>query len=173
MYRIFAVFLLASPAFSAEPITAFDKANVDFYKQKVVPILNENCMKCHGDKPEKLSGGLDLRTRASLLAGGDTGPAAIPGKAKESLLVIAIRHGKEGYEMPPNSKLKDDQIAVLVKWVDNGLAFPPDLLGSDKLPAQEVHRRAAEVLGLPTDSSTRDSKTRVPSRRCVPSGKIE
>ena len=134
MYRIFAVFLLASPAFSAEPITAFDKANLDLYKQKVVPILNENCMKCHGDKPEKLSGGLDLRTRASLLAGGDTGPAAIPGKAKESLLVIAIRHAKEGYEMPPNSKLKDDQIAVLVKWVDNGLAFPPDLLGSDKLP---------------------------------------
>jgi len=131
MHRIIAVFLLASPAFSAESKPAFDKASVDFYKQKVVPVLNENCMKCHGDKPEKLSGGLDLRTRASLLKGGDTGPAAIPGKAKESLLMIAIRHGKEGYEMPPNGKLKDDQIAVLAKWVDNGLAFPPDLMGSD------------------------------------------
>ena len=131
MFRLVCLLAIAIPLRAAEPKPAFTKSNVDFYKQKVAPVLKENCMKCHGDKPEKLSGGLDLRTRASLLKGGDTGPAAVPGKSKESLLVLAIRHGKEGYEMPPTGKMKDEQIEVLVKWVDDGLAFPPDLLGSD------------------------------------------
>jgi mono/diheme cytochrome c family protein len=124
-------FAAVAPLAAAEPKPTFSKAKIDDYTKKVVPVLKQNCMKCHGDKPEKLSGSLDLRTRAALLRGGDTGPAAVPGKPKESLLVLAINHGKEGYEMPPTGKMKDEEIAVLTKWVEDGLAFPPDLMGSD------------------------------------------
>lgn len=130
------IVLIACLAFTvsvraAEPKPTFTKASIDYFRKQVAPVLKENCMKCHGDKPLKLSGGLDLRTRAALLKGGDTGTAAIPGKSKESLLVQAILHGKEGYEMPPSGKMKAEQIAVLVKWVDDGLAFPVDLMGSE------------------------------------------
>ena len=131
MTRVFIALFIASSAFAAEPKPTFSKANVDFYEKKVAPVLKANCAKCHGDKPEKLSGSFDIRTRAALLKGGDTGTAAVPGKAKESLLVQAIQHSKEGYEMPPTGKIKDDEIAVLVKWVDDGLAFPSELMGSD------------------------------------------
>jgi hypothetical protein len=128
---LFTGLAIALPIRAAEPKPAFSKDQVSYFQDKVAPVLKDNCMKCHGDKPAKLSGGLDLRTRSSLLKGGDTGTAAVPGKSKESLLVLAIQHGKEGYEMPPNGKMKDDQIAILVKWVDDGLAFPTELMGAD------------------------------------------
>ena len=56
-------------------------------------------------------------TRAPrVLKGGDTGPAIVPGKPDESLLVDAIRYG-ETYQMPPKSQLPAEEIATLVEWV--------------------------------------------------------
>src|SRR5262249_30433426 len=57
---------------------------VDFARD-VEPILAKNCMKCHG--PKKKQGGLALDSRASALAGGDNGPALVPGKSAESRLI--------------------------------------------------------------------------------------
>ncbi len=123
------VLFAASVAPAAEP--TFTKEQVAFFDDKVAPLLKASCMKCHGDKPDKLSGGLDLRTRATAIKGGDTGPAAVPGKAKDSLLVQAVNHAKDGYEMPPGGdKLKPEQIAVLTKWVTDGFAYPADKLGT-------------------------------------------
>ena len=111
----------AKPGFTAEQIKFFDGS--------VLPLLKANCLKCHGDDPKKLKGDLDLRTRASALRGGETGSVAVPGKPAESLLILAIEHKKEGYEMPPDTKLKPDEIAVLTKWVKDGMAYPADRLG--------------------------------------------
>ncbi len=123
------VVLAASVAPAAEP--TFTKDQVAFFDEKVAPLLKASCLKCHGDKPDKLSGGLDLRTRATAIKGGDTGPVAVPGKAKDSLLVQAVNHAKDGYEMPPGGdKLKPEQIAVLTKWVTDGFAYPADKLGT-------------------------------------------
>ncbi len=66
-------------------------------------------------------GWVALDARASILAGGTSGPAVVPGEPKESLLVNAINYG-ETYQMPPKSKLPDREIATLTRWVQMGAA---------------------------------------------------
>ena len=66
--------------------------------ETVTTILNVKCLLCHGRRNQE--GGLDLQTRASLLKGGASGPAIVPGKPDESLLIQRI----ENSDMPP---LKD------------------------------------------------------------------
>ncbi len=103
----------ARPAESVKP----DPANVEFFEKKVRPILAARCQGCHG--PDKQKGGLRLDARATVLKGGTTGPAVIPGNPKESLLVDAINYG-ETYQMPPKSKLPPQEIATLTEWVARG-----------------------------------------------------
>ncbi len=115
---------------AADPKPSFTPEQVKFYSEQVAPVLKAHCLKCHGDSPKKLKGGFDLRTRGAVLSGGETGPAAVPGKAKDSLLVEAINHTKKGYAMPPEGgKLPAADIATLTKWVEQGLPVPTDLIG--------------------------------------------
>ena len=94
-----------------------DPAGVEFFEKQVRPILSARCHGCHG--PAKQKGGLRLDARETVLAGGSTGPAVIPGNPKDSLLVDAINYG-ETYHMPPKSKLPPEEIATLTEWVQRG-----------------------------------------------------
>ena len=67
----------------------------------VVTILQVRCVLCHGRRNQE--GGLDLRTRASLLKGGNSGPAIVLGKPDESLLIKRIAD----HQMPPPESLRD------------------------------------------------------------------
>src|SRR5436190_21614 len=73
----------------------------DFFIKQVQPILQENCFKCHSHSAEKIKGGLVLDSLDGMLAGGDTGPALIPGDVEKSLLIKAIRYQDEDLQMPP------------------------------------------------------------------------
>jgi len=64
-----------------------------------------------------MMGGLRLDSCAGVLAGGKSGPAVVPGKPEESLLVQAVSHTHERLKMPPQGKLKDEEIADLTAWV--------------------------------------------------------
>ncbi len=98
-----------------------DPAASEFFEKAIRPILAEKCQKCHGaDRPK---GGLSLAGRASLLKGGDSGPAAVPGKPRESLIVEAVeQHGE--LRMPPKGKLTQGEIGHLTRWVEMGLPWP-------------------------------------------------
>ena len=98
-----------------------DDPGDEFFEKSVRPILVEHCSKCHGD--EKPKGKLRLTSKANLLTGGDSGPAAVPGKPEESLIVEAISYRDEP-KMPPKGKLSDADIATLTKWVEIGLPWP-------------------------------------------------
>ena len=136
---------VVSVAPAADPKPTFTAEQVKFYTDQVAPVLKAHCLKCHGENPKKLKGGFDLRTRGAVLAGGDTGPGAMPGKAKESLLVEAINHSKKGYAMPPEGgKLPAADIATLTKWVDQGLPVPPDLIGEAVAEAPKKKEFTAE-----------------------------
>jgi hypothetical protein len=100
-----------------------DPAQIEFFEKSVRPILAERCQGCHG--PEKQKGGLRLDARATVLAGGSTGPAVVPGKPEESLLVDAINYG-EAEHMPPKLKLPPDEIATLTEWVRRGVPWGVD-----------------------------------------------
>ena len=58
------------------------------YKNKVRPILIQNCYKCHTDDP--LSH-FRVDSRAAILQGGKRGPAIVPGDPEKSLLIEAVR----------------------------------------------------------------------------------
>ncbi len=95
-------------------------AREQFFEQSVRPLLVENCYSCHGEKKQK--GGLRLDSLEGILKGGESGPAVVPGKPEESLLVVAVNY--EGPEMPPTGKLAPEKIAVLARWVSLGAPWP-------------------------------------------------
>src|SRR5207244_1441824 len=72
---------------------------------------------------KKLRGRLRLDTRGGLLTGGDSGPAVVPGKPVDSLLIQALRYDGD-LKMPPKGKLPDAVRADFEAWVKNGAADP-------------------------------------------------
>ena len=102
---------------------SFTDEQLEFFESKVRPLLIERCNDCHGPESNPIEGSLNLSSRKSIVRGGDTGPAVVPGHADESLLIDAINYG-EVYEMPPDTKMSDEEIAILTKWVNDGAAWP-------------------------------------------------
>ena len=97
-------------------------------QHEVLPILLLRCTVCHGGR--KAEGELDLRSRASMLRGGKSGPAMVPGKPDESLMLKRL----EAEEMPPRRRLvevsvktmEDGEIATLRRWIELGAPQAPD-----------------------------------------------
>ncbi len=104
-----------------------DPNTTDFFEKQIRPLFAEKCHKCHG--VGKVRGGLRLTGREVLLKGGDTGPAAVPGKPEESLLVEAVEHRGE-LKMPPDGKLSATEIDRLKHWIAIGLPWPDAPLSS-------------------------------------------
>lgn len=101
-----------------------EPADLEFFEKKVRPLLIERCHKCHSTQTKKQKGGLLLDSRASLLKGGDSGPAVAPGQPEKSLLISAVRYQHESVQMPPDGKLPAGEVAVLEAWVRRGAVFP-------------------------------------------------
>src|SRR5262245_15364316 len=80
-------------------------------------VLEQNCSGCHAQTSPM--GGLDLRTRESMLRGGRRGAAVIPGQAGKSLIIQAVE-GAGDLKMPPGKKLPPEAIAALRGWIDAG-----------------------------------------------------
>jgi hypothetical protein len=92
-----------------------------FFESKVRPILANNCYACHTGAQ---SGGLRLDSRAAILKGGKSGPAVVPGKPDESLLIQVTSQTHARIKMPPGDKLEDAELADLSKWVSAGAVWP-------------------------------------------------
>src|SRR5260370_42582568 len=79
------------------PTEAADAAgDASFFRARIAPVLETRCVQCHGEGTSK--GGLWLTTRAGLLKGGTEGPAIVPGKPDESVLLEQV--GGDPPEMP-------------------------------------------------------------------------
>ena len=127
--------LLATAAASHGPCLADDAGasrGVEFFERKIRPVLVGRCYECHSAGAGKAKGGLRLDTREATRAGGDSGPAVVPGRADESPLVEAIRY--ELLEMPPDGKLADAVVADFEAWVNMGAPDPRD--GPSAAPAE-------------------------------------
>ncbi len=97
------------------------------YLRHIKPILAARCYACHGALEQK--NGLRLDTAGLLKRGGDSGPAVVPGKSGESLLVRHVTGAGGATRMPPESEgegLKPEQIAAIRRWIDPGAAAPAD-----------------------------------------------
>ena len=117
--------MVVSPGLALSLIAAFpqDRAGdgEEFFEKSVRPLLEERCLRCHGEDRPKAS--LRLDSRAGVLAGGKHGPAAIEKRPDESLLVQAVR--REGArKMPPSQPLAPEEVAALTRWVELGMPWP-------------------------------------------------
>jgi len=106
----------------AEPLTP---SQVEFFEQRIRPVLANDCYECHGAKKQK--GGLRLDSRDGLKAGGDTGPVLIPGDARRSLLIQSITHAQPDLQMPKDRpKLSASVLVDFTNWVNAGAPDPRD-----------------------------------------------
>ncbi len=105
-------------------------------EQQITPLMLLRCTACHGGRRKEAD--LDLRTKAGMLRGGKSGPAAVPGKPEESLMVRRI-HAEE---MPPRRQLVSVSVKVmeshelkrLEEWIAAGMpeaTTGPDIATTD------------------------------------------
>src|SRR5260370_40043915 len=94
----FVVPLLAGSAqvtAAAEPSrapTEFSREELEFFEQKIRPLLVERCYECHSAEAKKIKGGLRLDAREGLLKGGDAWAASMPATPGKRLLIEALHY---------------------------------------------------------------------------------
>src|SRR5690606_9098253 len=113
----FLAFLALLPSTTGQEPT---QSALQFFTSKIEPILVNRCYECHSVEADKVKGGLLVDSQQGLLAGGDTGPAIVPGDPEQSRLILAVRHTDEDLQMPPKEKLSNEEIAALEEWVRMG-----------------------------------------------------
>jgi hypothetical protein len=85
------------------------------FEKDVLPIMRSSCISCHGGMRKRA--GLDLRTRSSLLRGGENGPGVKPGDPAGSLLLESVTTN----QMPPGKKkLTAAEKQVIREWIATG-----------------------------------------------------
>jgi len=119
----------AGPVGADEP----SPAGLEFFEQKIRPVLVDKCYLCHSAQAKKLRGGLLLDSREGMLKGGTSGaPAVVPGEPEKSLLIKAIRYTDPKLQMPPTGQLSAEQIKDFETWIKLGAPDPrkPDASAS-------------------------------------------
>jgi Planctomycete cytochrome C len=129
--------LWSLPALAQQPTPPrFSREDLVFFEEKVRPLLHGQCLTCHSRG--KKTSGLSLETREEILAGGNRGPAAEPGKPDHSRLFQALTFTGD-LKMPPMGKLKPEEIAVFQRWVEAGLPWPDDRATRVSLQTPSTH----------------------------------
>jgi cytochrome c553 len=130
-WRLTTIIIAASICAAPTAAAPLDDATA-FFETKIRPVLVEQCYACHG--PQKQRAGLRLDNKEAILKGGESGPALIPGKIQESLLLRALRHQEP--KMPPKGKLPETVIADFARWIEMGAPDPRD--GTPTTVAKEI-----------------------------------
>lgn len=109
---------------AADSTLPTDEEGIRFFETKIRPVLVKRCYECHSQSTST-EGSLRVDSRASLLAGGDRGPAVVPYKPEESWLWIAAAHKDPDLQMPPKPpRLSDAELEDLRRWIEMGAPDP-------------------------------------------------
>lgn len=159
----------SAPPKGGHPVDAFLEAKIEaalasnassagkqrsFHKE-VLPILQEACFRCHGEKEK---GGLKLDSREAALRGGDSEiPSIVPGDPAASELIVRLRSDDEDLVMPPSGEpLAEEQVAKLEAWIRGGADWPaapvdPALLARTPVIGDEAFLRRVflDLVGVP------------------------
>lgn len=141
-----ALLLLSALALPAHPQERdADREALDFFEQRIRPVLVDKCYSCHSATAPKLKGGLRLDSLEEALKGGDTGPALVPGQPDKSPLIEAVRYKNVDFKMPPKGRLAEKQIADLTEWVRRGATWPKAAsTGPARVTEFNLEKRRAE-----------------------------
>jgi menaquinol-cytochrome c reductase cytochrome b/c subunit len=89
------------------------------FSKDVKPIMDKRCASCHGARKK---GGYSVADYDSVMTSGDNAPVIVAGDAANSILVQMLRGIKTdaGGQMPPSRPLKEEQIQLIERWVNQG-----------------------------------------------------
>ncbi|WP_417396704.1 DUF1553 domain-containing protein [Gimesia chilikensis] len=110
-----------------------DLKQAEFFEKRIRPLLIAECYDCHSE--DSVESGLRVDSLSGLIRGGERGPALVPGKPKESLLISAVQHSGQ-LHMPLKDKLSQKAIADLIQWVEAGAYWP------NAKPISEIRKEA-------------------------------
>jgi mono/diheme cytochrome c family protein len=144
--------ITASVASAAEP-----SKGEKLFALKVKALFAKKCIACHGDDPDEIAGGFDMRSRRTMLKGGEnfTEETLIPGKGEKSFLYIAATRSEEGFEMPPKEaeRLTRQQTWWIRDWINTGAPWP------DETRVAEIQNKYAEGIIVETSGGLSDDWT--------------
>ncbi len=112
--------LLGATILTAASADQLQPADRELFERHVRPVLVTHCIKCHGQT--KQENGLVLTSLEAMVRGGDSGPAVVPGRPDESLLLEALQY--ESLEMPPAGPLHKNQIEGIKAWIEAQAPWP-------------------------------------------------
>lgn len=106
--------MAASGACLAEPVN---------FNKDIQPLLNKHCAQCHGGVKQR--GDLNLTSRTLAMDGGESGePLVVSGSPQKSELFLRLTHADADLRMPPEKPLKDGDIALIERWIEQGAPWP-------------------------------------------------
>jgi len=121
----FLLLLFAATAAAAPlPIAELSRTEPVDFAREIHPVLKRNCLACHNTTKAKSD--LNLESPDLIRKGGESGPAVVPGKSAESLLLKTAAHLDEDLVMPPpGNKVKavnltSEELALFRLWIDQG-----------------------------------------------------
>ena len=97
---------------------------------KAAAILEENCLKCHNSSVRM--SGLSLVTAADAAKGGVHGPAIVPGKPDESLLLRMISGRKAEDADAGHAAFRPRRWPRSGSWIEAGAPWPEELRADRK-----------------------------------------
>src|SRR4051794_2905793 len=148
--NVYSIFLLLL-CLGVEPVSGAEAPNrgLALFNDYIGPLFRERCYECHSHESGKAKGGLVLDTRNGWAKGGEHGPAIVPGKPNDSLLIRAVGYADPDLQMPPKKQLSDEQVGKLRDWIALGAADP----------------RVSEIAGVSTNQNPREHWSFKPVRR--------
>ncbi|TWT44639.1 Planctomycete cytochrome C [Phycisphaerae bacterium RAS1] len=113
-----------SSAATSQP--AGDDPRAAHFTSAVRPLLDERCFGCHGGG-RRIGGELRLTTMADILKGGEHGPALVPGKPDESLIMTVVTEKHDSLKLPQmplnNDPLTAAEVEALRQWIRDGAVW--------------------------------------------------
>ena len=114
----------ASPV-AADPIAIANvtRGEAVNFEKEVLPLLQRSCLACHSAGERQ--GELVLESPATMRKGGDSGPALIPGRGADSLMLKLAAH-QDDPAMPPEDNdvnapaFSSEELGLLRLWIDQG-----------------------------------------------------
>jgi mono/diheme cytochrome c family protein len=153
----FGILFLLAAAVNASALAAEPSKGEKLFALKVRLLFAEKCIACHGDDPDDIAGGFDMRSREAMLKGGESfeNEVLIPGKGEKSFLYIATTRSEEGLEMPPKEaeRLTQKQQWWIRDWINEGAPW------LDETRVAEIQNKYADGVTVETSGGLGDDWT--------------
>jgi mono/diheme cytochrome c family protein len=126
----------------------------DHFENHVRPVLAQQCFACHSSTK---SAGLRLDSLKDMLAGGNSGPAIVPGDPEKSLLMAAVRHNGPIRMPKGGTRLTDEQLDNLATWIKDGAYWPTEKATPTAYTAEQKNLWSIQPLQKPAVPEVKDT----------------